>query len=916
MSSPSSDSSASDSTEGAGQSWWAAPYKPGRPDPFTAKSPLGDDDDNDEVVRIPTSSSSSSSSPSSSSSAQSTSKPLISEPAVSIIKGSMGASNSSTNNNGQRRKMVEIAPSPSDPFHYGSIATSSSTRSTRDGQNIPPPSRMPTINNGNSVYEHQQQAPRARNRPPPPPPPPLDEGMNERSDFGQQQAPRTRNGSPPLDDSDFGQQQAPRTRNGPPPLDDSDYGQQQAPITRNRPPPQDDSDYGQQQAPRTRNGPPPLDDSDYDPQQATRGRIGPPPFDDDIYGRSDYGQQAQRTRNRPPSLDGADYGQKQEAPRIRFRPPPLNDDIYRSSDYDQQTPRTQIQQPPLNDAIYERRRKNNRGSTMDAVPVSFRDVTYASADAARQRPRNTDNLKSAAVPLKGSDEETFMPNDDNGMRSTGTTRKKPGRVRRKPISPIDADVIPSPPSYGSDVQSSIPASNNAFFQRPPKPRRERDKSRKTASPSSQTEPFYYTSDVYSEEDPSIQSVFPQRTSLPSRSGGSMSLFENSPESLFEDSSQTRSNLETYMQSSSSSPFSFQYDKEAAAMNGMDFVKFLESRGMRDNGNSQQQQIQRQQQQNEWQQQVITNRAYQTSIITRAKNRTPPTKLDIAASTLGGSLLGASIGIAGALNPELGLNIVGQSAMLPPVLWAAMIGTVGYAGGVADNDAGYSIRHVFSLGSSLKTGIKSFVNSARMTVEKTANEALRMVSGQEDPPARIHHVTIKTRDLASAMDFYSLFGFESKSKFRIGQTRATWLDNVVAGAGRIELIEVPSDSNRRALDRVRNQELLGWNHMTLDVSDLMWKNGFETLSEFLAYLNEKSFYQSGKGLSLAVEPQKQAIDDHIYDTAFLYDPDGSMIQLQHLTKERAEDYRISAFHYGEPTGGQGLVDQSGSYQGWW
>ncbi|KAL3936962.1 MAG: hypothetical protein SGBAC_007833 [Bacillariaceae sp.] len=595
------------------------------------------------------------------------------------------------------------------------------------------------------------------------------------------------------------------------------------------------------------------------------------------------------------------------------------------------------------DDIYEKRRNNNRGSTAttDAAPLPFGGVTYASADAVRQRPRNTDNLKSAAVPLLGSDEETSISSDDDRVRNAASTRRKSRNGRRRTIGPIDTDIIRSKPSYGSDVQSSIPspsaygsdvqssipshasygsdvqssipAATNAFFQNPPKRRHKKRSQKKTPATLESAVPSFYTSDVYVEEDPSIQSVFPQRNSLPSQSGGSMSLSENSLP--------TRSNYG--MQSTSSRPYLSQSDKQTTFMNRMDFVDYLEVRGMQDNGKynapmmSQQQQLQ-------WQQhQAIANPAYQKRIITRAKNRTPPTKLDVAASTLGGSLLGASIGIAAVANPALGLNIVGQSAMLPPVLWATMIGTVGYAGGIADNDAGYSIRHVFSLGSSLKTGITNFVHSARETMEKTAHEALRMVSGQEDPPARMHHVTIKTKNIVSTIEFYNLLGFESKSKFRMGQARATWLDNVVVGAGRIELIEVPSDileqagsSSRRALDRVRNPELLGWNHVTLDVSDLIRTKGFASLSEFLAYLNEKRYSQVGEGISLALEPQKQAIDDHIYDTAFLYDPDGSMIQLQYLTNERAEDYRISSYYFGEPTGGQGLVDQSDTYQGWW
>jgi catechol 2,3-dioxygenase-like lactoylglutathione lyase family enzyme len=453
------------------------------------------------------------------------------------------------------------------------------------------------------------------------------------------------------------------------------------------------------------------------------------------------------------------------------------------------------------------------------------------------------------------------------------------------------NLVRSNTSFESDEQSSWPAQSAPFYQR--QPNRPMDTTAASSPGSSSLKP----------------SIFGRN--------GSMSLGESTlpnESNLNYDGSNNRQ--------SSPSPYFFRTSGSDDDNSGTDYVEFLEARGMRDDDVPQY-----------YRGQIEQSRRGQTvrpTLITRSRNRTTPSNYDIAASTVGGCLFGGSIGLAGLLYPEVGLDMSRYLALanldpammnvLPPVLWGMLVGNIGYAGGIADNDVGYSIRHIFGLGNSVKYGLQNLVTSTRQTVEKTANAALRLVSGKADPPLRVHHITIKTRDIIFAMEFYSLLGFESKNKFRVGQARATWLENVVIGAGRIELIEVPSSmlqegsgGRQRALDRVRNQELLGLNHLTLDVTDVIRKKGLISLSEFLGFLNDTSYELYGKGLRLAVEPQKQAIGDRIYETAFLYDPDGSLIEIQHRTNERTQEFLSSSSDYWELTGGQGLVDSSSDYR---
>ena len=166
-----------------------------------------------------------------------------------------------------------------------------------------------------------------------------------------------------------------------------------------------------------------------------------------------------------------------------------------------------------------------------------------------------------------------------------------------------------------------------------------------------------------------------------------------------------------------------------------------------------------------------------------------------------------------------------------------------------------------------------------------------------PPLQFHHTAIKTRDIETAIKFYSLFGFEPKSKFRAGPAKAAWLETQRGGGGgsRIELIEVPAyilleaeGTRKRAIDLIERQDILGQNHLALDVTptaqnnnnddDKGTKKQFENLSEWIDDLNQRSLKKFGKTLRMAVEPRQQIIGNGVYELAFLYDADGALIEL--------------------------------------
>lgn len=187
-------------------------------------------------------------------------------------------------------------------------------------------------------------------------------------------------------------------------------------------------------------------------------------------------------------------------------------------------------------------------------------------------------------------------------------------------------------------------------------------------------------------------------------------------------------------------------------------------------------------------------------------------------------------------------------------------------------------------------------------EKIFRSILKLSSSPGDswqPFSPFHHVALKTRNITLAVDFYSLLGFELEVAFRTGSARAAWLKQPSSGAPRrIELIEVPSyllrdqtDKVQRAPDLLRNPTILGYNHMAFDVTlQVHSKNNLQdfetastqsTLQGWIDEVDRQSFERFGKHLRLALEPFEQMIGTYVYDVAFLYDADGSLLELLSL-----------------------------------
>lgn len=174
------------------------------------------------------------------------------------------------------------------------------------------------------------------------------------------------------------------------------------------------------------------------------------------------------------------------------------------------------------------------------------------------------------------------------------------------------------------------------------------------------------------------------------------------------------------------------------------------------------------------------------------------------------------------------------------------------------------------------------------------------------PLFFHHAAIKTRDIELAIKFYSLLGFELETKFRAGPARAAWLTNSPEVHGtegrkgrtnvsaRLELLEVPphmlqekEGTRKRAIDFMVNASMLGLNHIALDVTDNINKLGNKEnvgLDEFLVQVNAESLRKFGKNVRIAMNPKQKIIGNQVYELAFIYDADGSIIEILRYIKD--------------------------------
>jgi len=174
----------------------------------------------------------------------------------------------------------------------------------------------------------------------------------------------------------------------------------------------------------------------------------------------------------------------------------------------------------------------------------------------------------------------------------------------------------------------------------------------------------------------------------------------------------------------------------------------------------------------------------------------------------------------------------------------------------------------------------------------------------------HHTAIRTRDIDLAIKFYSLFGFQVEEKFRAGPARAAWLtsnnnnhssfEDTKLNSSRLELIEIPSyilqeteGTRKRAMDAFQSECLLGLNHVALDVTATIAVMESEDvfaddntsighrLRKYIDHVNDKSIETFGKSLRVAMKPRQQIIGKRVYEMAFLYDADGTIVELLNL-----------------------------------
>jgi catechol 2,3-dioxygenase-like lactoylglutathione lyase family enzyme len=226
--------------------------------------------------------------------------------------------------------------------------------------------------------------------------------------------------------------------------------------------------------------------------------------------------------------------------------------------------------------------------------------------------------------------------------------------------------------------------------------------------------------------------------------------------------------------------------------------------------------------------------------------------------------------------------------------------------------GDSWRFLYLVSVGVILSCKGFTLPPRESSERTAFLG-RLGATSDEISLSLHHTAIKTRNITIAIQFYGLLGFEPSVKFRAGPARAAWLEHKLSpgSGGRLELIEVPSHMlnepegmKRRAVDLMQRQEALGQNHLAFNVTPSIQSMGFESLSEWIHSLNQRSLASFEKALRIAVEPRQQLIGREVYELAFLYDADGALVELLHRQKELPQ--QISSGW--EPWDGQEFIGQ--------
>ncbi|NEO29453.1 MAG: VOC family protein [Symploca sp. SIO3C6] len=134
---------------------------------------------------------------------------------------------------------------------------------------------------------------------------------------------------------------------------------------------------------------------------------------------------------------------------------------------------------------------------------------------------------------------------------------------------------------------------------------------------------------------------------------------------------------------------------------------------------------------------------------------------------------------------------------------------------------------------------------------------------------MHHASIRTGNIHTAIAFYEQLGFSVSERFTTGITLACWMEGL---GGRIELIQIPEP--QPAPDAFGDEHYVGYYHLSFDLTDSV-----TDLPTWLASL-QQSFTEVSRHnpelfqpLKVLLEPTQQMIGDHVYEVAFIADTDG-------------------------------------------
>lgn len=136
---------------------------------------------------------------------------------------------------------------------------------------------------------------------------------------------------------------------------------------------------------------------------------------------------------------------------------------------------------------------------------------------------------------------------------------------------------------------------------------------------------------------------------------------------------------------------------------------------------------------------------------------------------------------------------------------------------------------------------------------------------------MHHASIRTANIHSAIAFYELLGFRVKERFTTGYTLACWMEGRILG-GRIELIQIPEP--KPAPDAFGDEHYVGYYHLSFDLTKIT-----DSLPKWLENLQAKFNSAAADNpeqvqpLKILLPPNQQMIGDNVYEVTFIADSDG-------------------------------------------